>query len=90
MTENQIIEQDTPTGWRFRFGLFMLLIHVIYANLTFYAPDFILGYSENRITMTLIADFLFIVTLFVLGGNFWEKLRALLFYDAKAYIPKRL
>lgn len=73
---------------RYRFGLFMLLLHVIYANFTFYAPDLILGYSENRITMNLIADFLFIVTLFVLGGDFWEKLRALFLYDTKACIQK--
>jgi len=82
--------QGEVSRMRYRFGLFMLLLHVIYANFTFYAPDSILGYSENRITMNLIADFLFIVTLFVLGGNIWEKLRALLLYDAKACIPKRL
>jgi len=39
--------------------------------------------------MNLIADFLFIITLFILGGEFWEKLRALFIYDAKAYIPKQ-
>ncbi len=66
----------------------MLLLHVIYANFTFYAPDFILGYADHSLTMNLIADFLFIATLFVLGGDFWEKLQALLLYDAKAYIPK--
>ena len=66
----------------------MLLLHVIYANLTFYAPDIILVYSDNRITMNLIADLLFIVTLFVLGGDFWDKLRALFLYDAKVKLPE--
>jgi len=80
--------QGEVSRMRYRFGLIMLLLHVIYANFTFYAPDLILGYSDNRIAMNLIADFLFIVTLFVLGGDFWEKLRALLLYDAKACIPK--
>jgi hypothetical protein len=81
--------QGVVSRMRYRFGLFMLLLHVIYANLTFYAPDIILGYSENRFTMNLIADFLFIVTLFVLGGDFWEKLRALFLYDAKANPPEQ-
>jgi len=82
------VPQAEVSRMRYRFGLFMLLLHVIYANLTFYAPDFILGYAEHSLTMNLIADFLFIVTLFVLGGDFWEKLRALFLYDAKAHIPK--
>ena len=62
----------------------MLIPHVIFANLIFYAPDLIPGYADNRIAMGLTADFLFIVTLFVLGGDFWEKLRALFLYEAKA------
>jgi hypothetical protein len=73
---------------RYKAGLLMLLLHVIYANFIFYAPELIPGYSENRITMNLTADFLFLVTLFVLGGDFWDKLRALVLYDAKANIPE--
>jgi hypothetical protein len=74
---------------RYRVGLFILLLHVIYAYFTFYIPDLIPGYIENRVPMNLTADFLFIVTLFILGGDFWEKLRGLLLYDAKTYIPKK-
>jgi hypothetical protein len=73
---------------RYRAGLFMLLLHVVYANFTFYAPDMIPGYLENRLTMNLLADFLFLITLFVLGGDFWDKLRALTLYDARANIPE--
>ena len=29
----------------------------------------------------------FIVSFFVLGGDFWEKFRALFIYEAKALIP---
>lgn len=81
------IPRDEVSRARYRIGLFMLLFHVIYAYLTFYLPDLIPGYADNRIPMNLTADFLFIVTLFVLGGNFWEKLRALLLYDAKVLMP---
>lgn len=83
------IPRGEVSRMRYRIGLFMLLLHVIYANFTFYIPDLIPGYIENRIPMNLTADFLFIVTLFILGGDFWEKLRALLLYDAKVAIPPK-
>jgi len=86
----QAVPQGKVSRVRYRIGLIMLLLHVINANFIFYAPHLIWGYAEHRIAMGLIADLLFVVTLFVLGGEFWEKLRALLLYDAKAYIPERL
>ncbi len=85
----QIAPSAEVSRRQYKFGLFLLLLHVIFSYFIFYAPDLIVGYAENRITMNLIADFLFIVTLFVLGGEFWEKLRALFIYDAKACIPER-
>jgi hypothetical protein len=81
------VPQGPVSRMRYRIGLFMLLPHVIYGSFIFYAPDLIPGYSDARITMNLTADFLFLVTLLVLGGDFWDKLRALFLYDAKAYIP---
>ena len=87
-----LLRRAAPSGQvsriRYRAGLFMLLLHIVYANFTFYAPELIPGYSENRISMNLAADFLFLITLFVLGGDFWEKLRALTLYDARANIPE--
>ncbi len=85
----KIVPSAEVSRRRYRFGLFLLLLHVIFAYLIYYAPDIIVGYTENRIAMNLVADFLFIITLFILGGEFWEKLRALFIYDAKAYIPKK-
>ena len=87
-----LLRRAAPSGQvsriRYRAGLFMLLLHIVYANFTFYAPELIPGYSEIRISMNLAADFLFLITLFVLGGDFWEKLRALTLYDARANIPE--
>ncbi len=37
----------------------------------------------------LAADFFMVITLFILGGEFWEKIRALFIYDAKAGIPQK-
>ena len=82
------LKRTAPTGrvsrGRHRFGVFLLIIHVVFAYCTYYIPDLIPGYEEYRVAMNLVADFLFILTLFVLGGEFWEKLRALFLYDVKA------
>jgi hypothetical protein len=87
-----LLRRATPGGQvsrtRYRAGLFMLLLHVVYANFIFYAPEIIPGYLENRLTMNLLADLLFLITLFVPGGDFWDKLRALTLYDARANIPE--
>lgn len=74
---------------RYNIGLALLIPHVIYAYLTFYVPHQLPGYDDHRIVMNLTADFLFVITLFILGQEFWEKVRALFIYDAKARIPLR-
>jgi hypothetical protein len=37
--------------------------------------------------MAMSGDLLLIVSLFILGGDFWDKLRALFVRDAKAVFP---
>jgi len=72
---------------RYRIGLGIWGLLAVLNYFIFYAPDLIPGYDANRITINLIADMVFIVTFFVLGGDFWEKFRALFIYEAKALIP---
>ena len=45
--------------------------------------DLIPGYFRERVHL---CDLLLLVSLFVLGGDFWNKLRALFIHDAKAVI----
>ena len=74
---------------RYRLGLFLLLPHVVLAYLTFYAPEIIPGYDVYRTQMNLTADALLIITLFILGGDFWDKLRALFVYEARVCFPEK-
>jgi hypothetical protein len=67
---------------RYRAGLAIWVFLFVYGSFVWYAPQLIPGYAENRIALNLTADFLFIVSLFVLGGDFWEKFRALFSYDS--------
>jgi hypothetical protein len=66
---------------RYRTGLAIWALLILYGWLVSYAPHLVPGYSEHRIALNLTADFLFIASLFVLGGDFWEKFRALFTYD---------
>jgi len=67
---------------RYRAGLAIWIVLFIYGSFVWYAPHLVPGYAEHRIAMNITADSLFIASLFVLGGNFWEKFRALFVYDA--------
>jgi hypothetical protein len=67
---------------RYRAGLTIWALLFIYGSFVWYAPHLVPGYSENRIALNLTADFLFVMSLFVLGGDFWEKFRALFTYDS--------
>ena len=73
---------------RYRIGLVMWALLAIFGVFIYYAPDLIPGYDENRLVMNLVADFLFVVSFFVLGGDFWDKFRSLFLYDARAVIPE--
>jgi hypothetical protein len=67
---------------RYRAGLAIWVLLFVYGSFVWYAPHLVPWYSEYRIAMNLSADFLFIASLFVLGGDFWEKFRALFTYDS--------
>jgi hypothetical protein len=88
-----LLKRALPAGkvsrLRYNIGLVLLIPHVIFAYMTFYAPHWLPGYDEHRVAMNLTADFLLVATLFILGGEFWEKIRALFIYDAKASIPQK-
>jgi hypothetical protein len=83
-----LLRRAAPTAkvsrTRHRAGLAIWALLFIYGSFVWYAPHLVPGYAEHRIAMNLTADFLFIASLFVLGGNFWEKFRALFIYDRKA------
>lgn len=68
---------------RYRIGLALFLLPVLFGWLAPYAPGAIPGYEEQRLAVNLAGDVLLLASLFVLGGDFWEKLRALFVYEAK-------
>jgi hypothetical protein len=65
----------------------MFVLPFVFGYLIFYAPALIPGYHEHRIALNLGADLLLLSSFFVLGGDFWDKFRALFVHDAKASFP---
>lgn len=67
---------------RYTIGLFLFLIPIIPSYVMGYAPQWLPDASPARLYVNLGADAMFITSLFVLGGDFWDKLTALFVYDA--------
>ncbi len=73
---------------RYTIGLVMFAVPIVFGWLAPYATDLIPGYLGNEFTYAIVGDLLLLASLFVLGGDFWDKLRALFIGGAKAVFPK--
>lgn len=79
---------ETVSPRRYRIGLVMFLLPLLLGWLVPYVSDHIPGYASHRLAYALSGDLLFLASLFVLGGEFWDKLRALFIHGARAVFPK--
>jgi hypothetical protein len=68
-------------------GLVLFLLPILPTYIMGYAPRWLPDNSPMRLYVAVSADVMFIVSLFVLGGDFWDKLRALFVLEAKAWFP---
>jgi hypothetical protein len=78
---------DVVSRTRYRIGLVMFLLPLLFGWLAPYLSSLIPFIKTHCIALGIIGDALFVVSLFVLGGDFWDKLRALFIHGAKAKIP---
>lgn len=82
-----------PTGpvskQRYVIGLVLFLLPLIPTYIMAYTPHLMPDDSPYRLYINIGADVLFVVSLFVLGGDFWDKLASLFVYDAKAQFPRK-
>lgn len=72
---------------RYYVGLTMLCVSVLLGWITPYASIWCRGYVGNEISVAIAGDVFLLISLFLLGGDFWDKLRALFKHDAKAQLP---
>ncbi|MET0775799.1 MAG: transporter suffix domain-containing protein [Pseudomonas mandelii] len=80
---------DTEVGpIRHRIGIVMFCLPLISAFLEPYIDTFWPGLRPNLWQLQVLGDAMLIGSFFVLGGNFWEKVRALFIRTAKVVNPE--
>ena len=72
---------ETVSKTRYTIGLIMFVTPFIIGWLIPYFEHLIPWYEEYHLWINISGDILLIASLFVLGGDFWEKLRSLFIYD---------
>ena len=72
---------DTVSKTRYNIGLIMFLIPFVIGWLLPYFEHLIPWYMNYHLWINISGDVLLIISLFVLGGDFWEKLRSLFIYN---------
>jgi len=75
---------DRVSLTRYRIGLVMFGLPIVFGWLGPYGAHLIPGYETHRFVVSLIGNVMFVASLVVLGGDFWDKIRALFVYSAKA------
>ena len=82
-----------PSGdigvWRHRIGIAMFLSPIVPTYIQAYKPEWLPDGSAWRWEIKIAADLIFIASLFVLGGDFWDKLHALVLREARAQKTKK-
>lgn len=68
---------------RYIFGLVLFSIPLLYGIILPYSLKFFPWLYEHLVTITIISDVLTFTSLWILGGDFWDKLRSLFIYNSK-------
>lgn len=74
---------DKVSRLRYRFGLVLFLIPVLFGWVSPYLYEWVPDLMRNRLTAALLGDVLLMLGVCLMGGQFWDKLRALFVYDAE-------
>jgi hypothetical protein len=72
---------------RYKSGLILFTLPFLYAFLTPYLINFFPDLEVQNTVYAVAGDIILLVSLFLLGGEFWDKLRSLFLHKAVAVIP---
>ena len=73
---------------RYRIGLVMFCTPIVFGWVSIYTAQWIPGFGSNPLFYALVGDLMLISSLFVLGGDFWDKVRSLFIHDAEVRFSK--
>jgi hypothetical protein len=74
---------------RYTVGIVMFVIPLLTGWLFTYLYDFVPFLWEHHILFAVSGDVMFLASLWVLGGDFWDKLAALFHHRARATLPPK-
>lgn len=80
---------DEVGPWRYRIGLVMFVVPLIFAWKAPYVTELMPTLGRHSLESAIVTDVIFLASLFVLGGGFWDKLRALFVREAAIVFPAR-
>lgn len=72
---------------RYGIGLILFVVPIVFAWMSPYLAEIAPAIGRHTVRDGLISDLVLLVSLFVLGGGFWEKLRALFVRKAAVVFP---
>jgi len=72
---------------RYKIGLVMFVAPLGLGLLGPYIYHYLPGYESHPLWWHVSGDFMFFASLFVLGGDFWDKLRSLFVHGARVVFP---
>ena len=75
---------DEVSSSRYKVGLMMFLVPILFGWFSPYLQNFIVDLSGWSLALAIAGDLLLLSSLFILGGDFWDKLRSLFLHDARA------
>jgi len=78
---------QSVSATRYTIGLVMFMMPLLFAFLAPYLGRYIPALDTHRMGFAVAGDLLLLVALFVLGGDFWDKLRSLFLHKAVAVMP---
>jgi len=68
---------------RYRIGLVMFCAPLLFGWLSLYLAGVTPGFVQSPLPYALGGDLLLLTSLFVLGGDFWDKIRSLFIHNAE-------
>ena len=72
---------------RYKMGLAMFLVPILFGWVSIYTTRWIPGFESKPFFFAVGGDLMLLASLFVLGGDFWDKVRALFVHDAEVHFP---
>ncbi len=80
----RVVKPYHESRLRYNIGLIMFCLPIIPNYIMAYAPQILTESFYERLGINISIDAIFIASLFVLGGDFWDKLKALFVFSARA------